>query len=370
MIRSIFIFIIVIKISYGFNHKDPFFYKIKNEKNNNIPISFIQSLSFGYEDNFMRFSDLEIDSYHNETYTDNDYLGDSKFYDSAIISPSFQATLKPKIKSYKTNIILKAKFNEYTSSNHKSYFNFSTRFELKLKSYNWIKFSYSLTPRYYLRTFIDRDILPLTYYPCYFANENVYLSYSFPLPIKSIRKTWVDIKLNLNNQFYNENFTEYDTKVINLEANIKTSSFKNHFFSIGYFYAIANNISYDNPSGLSESTKIDRSYNKIGLKINAKKTFNKPLISSLGIKLKVSKRVYDLDSWYYEFDNWKEYYESDLTINYSKKINKRTTVQVSGKHFFRDVIASQSKETLWVEDYKIYNRNELWLRFVFNFSNR
>ena len=243
----------------------------------------------------MRFSDLEIDSYHNETYTDNDYLGDSKFYDSAIISPSFQATLKSKIKSYKTNIILKAKFNEYTSSNHKSYFNFSTRFELKLKSYNWIKFSYSLTPRYYLRTFIDRDILPLTYYPCYFANENVYLSYSFPLPIKSIRKTWVDIKLNLNNQFYNENFTEYDTKVINLEANIKTSIFKNHFFSIGYFYAIANNISYDNPSGLSESTKIDRSYNKIGLKINAKKTFNKPLISSLGIKLKVSKRVYDLE---------------------------------------------------------------------------
>ena len=66
-----------------------------------IPISFIQSLSFGYEDNFMRFSDLEIDSYYNENYTDNDYLGDSKFYDSAIISPSFQATIKPKIKGYK-----------------------------------------------------------------------------------------------------------------------------------------------------------------------------------------------------------------------------------------------------------------------------
>ena len=65
--------------------------------------------------------------------------------------------------------------NEYTSSNHKSYFNFYTRFELRLKSYNWIKFSYSLTPKYYLRTFIDRDILPLTYYPCYFANENIYI---------------------------------------------------------------------------------------------------------------------------------------------------------------------------------------------------
>ena len=103
---------------------------------NKIPLSIVQSLSLGYEDNFMRFSDIEMDSYYNEIYTDNDYLGDSKYYDSAIISPSLQLTFKPKIKGYKTNIVLKGKFNEYTSSNHKSYFNFYTRFELRLKSYN------------------------------------------------------------------------------------------------------------------------------------------------------------------------------------------------------------------------------------------
>ena len=111
-----------------------------------------QEISLGYEDNFMRFSDIELNSYHSELYTDNDYLGDSKYYDSAIISPSLQLIFKPKFKGYRTNIILKGKFNEYTSSNHKSYFSFSTRFELRLKSYNWIKFSYSLTPKYYLRT--------------------------------------------------------------------------------------------------------------------------------------------------------------------------------------------------------------------------
>ena len=43
-----------------------------------IPFSMVQSLSFGYEDNFMRFSDLDMVSYYDETNTVNDYFGDSK----------------------------------------------------------------------------------------------------------------------------------------------------------------------------------------------------------------------------------------------------------------------------------------------------
>ena len=88
----------------------------------------IQSLSFGYEDNFMRFSDLDMISYYEETNTANDYLGDSNYYDSAIISHSLQVTFNKKINKYisldrfkpiKTNLVFKIKFNEYTSSNLK-----------------------------------------------------------------------------------------------------------------------------------------------------------------------------------------------------------------------------------------------------------
>ena len=88
-------------------------------------LSMKQDISFGYDDNFMRFSALEIDSYHPESYTENDYLGDAKTYDSAIISPSIQFTINNKIfDSYKTNFIFKAKYSEYTSSNKKSYISF------------------------------------------------------------------------------------------------------------------------------------------------------------------------------------------------------------------------------------------------------
>jgi len=331
-----------------------------------FPFSVKQEVSFGYEDNFMRFSDLEIDSYNFESGTVNDYFGDSKYYDSAIISPSIQIFLKPKLIKNKTNFIFKLKYNEYSSSNQKSYLFLSARSEIKLASYSWFKFSYNLVPRYYLRTFIDRDLAPLNYYLCDFSNENIYLSLSYPF---LFNKTWFDLKVTLNNQFYNENFTEYDTQVYGFESYLKSNFFKRYFFSLGFLYADANNLSYDKNTQ-TIGTRIDRSYSKFGLFFQIKKTLINSFISSMSFKFKANNRFYDLNSWYYESDNWKNYFEKDITIDLYKKINKKTTVQLSYKYFKRDVESSQSNEIIWVEDYKVYDRNEFWLRFIFNFSKK
>ena len=77
-----------------------------------------------------------------------------------------------------------------------------------------------------------------------------------------------------------------------------------------------------------------------------------------------------MDSWYYEFNNWRKYNELDLILESSKKINKNITVQLSGRYFLRNVVSSQSSEALWIEDFKPYNRNELWLRFIYKFSDK
>ena len=60
------------------------------------PIAFKYEASVGYDDNFMRFSDMEINTYHIEENTQNDYLGDSNTYDSDILSSSIQIKLSPK----------------------------------------------------------------------------------------------------------------------------------------------------------------------------------------------------------------------------------------------------------------------------------
>lgn len=328
-------------------------------------MSFKYDISFGYDDNFMRFSDLEINSYHLETNTENDYLGDSKTYDSGILSSSIQIASSSKfLNQYKINFISKIKYNKYSSSNQKSYGSFLSRFEFKIDSYSWLKISYSMLPDYYLRTYIDRDIFPLDYYPCSFSNESIYISYSHKLPIK---KTWIDYRLIFNNQFYNKHFTEYDSQIIGFESTIKSKSVKNYYLSLAYVYYDSNNISY-NDSQISESTKMDRSYIRNGLKFNIKKSFKDYILSSIGFKFYFNQRFYDLNSWYYETNNWKIYKDYDFRLELSKKMNNNTEIQILGRSFFRDVSSSASNEVIWIEDYKNHNRNEIWLKFIYNLS--
>lgn len=329
-----------------------------------FPVFFKHEASLGYEDNFMRFSDIEINAYHIEENTENDYLGDSNTYDSAILSSSLQMKISPKIiKSYKTNFIFKYKYNKYSSSQLKSYVSLLGRFEMKLAPYSWIKFSYSLLPDYYLRTYIDRDLLPLDYYPCSFSNEIVYLSFSHKIPLN---KTWVDYRFVMNNQFYNKYFTEFDSKIYGFEITLKSKMLKSYYSNFTYLYYSSDNISYDNYE-IFESSKMDRSYIRNGFKFYIKKTFKNLFISNVGVKFYFNHRFYDLESWYYNSDNWKTYSDYDFRIETSKKITKSISLDISARHFLRQVSSSNNSEVSWVEGYKNHQRNELWLKFIYNF---
>jgi len=329
-----------------------------------LPLSYKYELSFGYDDNFMRFSDNELNTAHNSNGNVNDYLGDSNTYDSGILGTSLQVKYSPKIvNKYKSNIISKIKYSYYSSSNQKSYASFLFRGEIKLASYRWFKFSYSLLPDYYLRTYIDRDLTPYERFPCTFSNETIYFSYSHKFLFD---KTWIDYRLVLNNQFYNKNFTEFDSKISGMEITLKSKKIKNYYSSIALLYYSSENNTYD-PQKMLESSRMDRSYIRNGVKFYIKKTLKKSFVNSLGFKFYLNQRFYDLNSWFYNQDNWKTYSDYDLRFEVSKKISKSINLDFSVRHFTRNVNSSDSGEIDWVEDYKNHNRNEMWLKFIYVF---
>ena len=331
---------------------------------NDAPISYKYEFSFGYDDNFMRFSDNELNAYHGNDNLGSSYLGDSKTYDSGIFSPSFQIKFSPKIKNkFKSNLIGRIKYNYYSSSKQKTYTSYLFRYELRLASYKWLKFSYSISPDFYLRTYIDRDLMPNNRFPCTFSNENIYISYSHQF---LFNKTWVDYRLVLNNQFYNKYFTEFDSRIRGLEITFKTKRFKSYYSSIGLLYYISSNNTYD-PVKMLESSKMDRSYQRNGIKFFIKKSLKKLFFNSIGFKFYFNKRFYDLESWFYIQDNWKTYSDYDIRLELSKKLTKNIKLDFSIKNFKRTVNSSNSTEIEWVEDYKNHNRNELWLKFIYLF---
>tara|TARA_B100000676_G_scaffold75775_1_gene75329 strand:- start:13697 stop:14746 length:1050 start_codon:yes stop_codon:yes gene_type:complete len=349
MIQTVnFIFIFLISLSFT---KD-------------LPLSYKYELSFGYDDNFMRFSGSELNTNHNSNGSENDYLGDSKTYDSGILGTSLQIKYSPKIiNTYKSNIISKIKYNYYSSSDQKSYTSFLFRYEIKLASYKWLKFSYSLMPDYYLRTYIDRDLTPYKRFPCTFSNETIYFSFSHKFLFD---KTWIDYRFVLNNQFYNKYFTEFDSKISGIEITLKSKKVKNYYTSATLLYYKSDNVSY-NPIENLQSSLMDRSYLRNGVKFNFKRTLKHSFLNTLGLKFYFNKRFYDLNSSFYDQDNWKTYSDYDLRFELSKKISNSIDLIFSTRHFKRIVNSSNSSEVDWVEDYKNYNRNEMWLKFVYIF---
>ena len=116
-----------------------------------------------------------------------------------------------------------------------------------------------------------------------------------------------------------------------------------------------------------ESSKMDRSYTRTGFKLYVKRILKKSYINSLGLKFYFNHRFYDLDSWFYNQNNWKSYSDFDLRFESSKKIIKNIHLNFSLRHFRRIVDSSNSSEIEWVEDYKNHSRNEIWLKFVYIF---
>ena len=131
-------------------------------------------------------------------------------------------------------------------------------------------------------------------------------------------------------------------------------------------YSNSDNISYRHEL-IPESTKINRSYIKNGFKFTIRKELKKLFFDELGLKFQYDIRDYDLDSWYYNADNWKFYYDYDITAHILKKVSKNVSFKLSYRLFNRDVTSSGTDEIVWVEDSKSFSRNEFWLKFYFNY---
>ena len=73
-----------------------------------FPVRLSQELSFGYDNNFLRYSNYELnDHFSIDDYVDLKYgkMGDSQFFDSGIIKPTFKIQLSPHlINGQKTNL--------------------------------------------------------------------------------------------------------------------------------------------------------------------------------------------------------------------------------------------------------------------------
>ena len=146
-----------------------------------VPLDFKLQFGVGYDSNYLKLSNSEID----ETAYYPALLGDSESNSSFLSKNTFEVKYSPYFfEGHETRIRIKINYSKYFESANKSYSSFGVYFAQHLGKYEWVKLSYSFLPQYYLRDYRDRDDLIVNansdqyLTSCIFSQGNTTLKYS------------------------------------------------------------------------------------------------------------------------------------------------------------------------------------------------
>ena len=352
--KIIYIYIIIFYISIGYSQS--FTHRLR------VPIDFIIESGLGYDSNFLKLSNSEID----ELVLNNSIIGSANSYDSIISNNLLSIKYSPHfIQNHQTKFQIKIRSLSYFTSSEKSYFSFGISISQHIDKYEWLKLSYSFIPNYYLRNYRDRDKVVINtdindlLIGCSFSQGSSIISYSKWIGNRS----YIEGLFNYQTQYYNVFFSEFDLDIISFGISLISKDNKKIPIKLNYKQTFAQNISLN--KGLRTSFEIDRGYKQDSFYIQIQRLKVNKLVNNIGLRYSLSSRKYSSD---YESDILhfkRNHSEKKLKIWFSSKLNSNLFLQFD--------ITSRSRITSsaysWVEELKKFNKKSYFLRLKYSFSS-
>lgn len=316
------------------------------------PLYFSTALSIGYDENLLKFSELEKQNAANSP----EIMGDLETFDSSVLRPEIRLNYSPVFfQEHATNFIFGAAYSSYQQSSAKSYSSYVFKFEQHLANYSWLKIYYSLAPEYYLRSYRDRDKINADRMDCFFDSENLYMTYSFPV----IKKSWMQVKLSRKRQYYNPAFTEFDTEIKAGELRIYSSRVRGLRLSVWYSVGKGDNVSYD--SGYY-TTGNDRSYDyyQTGGSVYY---YPGKWLDKVALSIRGDRRDYLTDSAEDPLHAGRRHLDLQTSFWLDKSLTNDVTAQLRFVYSDKTTVSKYD----WVEELKTYSRFQIWLKFSYDF---
>jgi len=318
-----------------------------------VPIYYQFNFATGYDSNVFSFSKSDLQT---KTLGSNS-LGEIKYYDSDYYKPQLKIIYSPVLlDQYETNFIFQLRSKIVRSFIQKNTISTSGKFEIKFGSYHWLKTGYSFTPENYLKRYQDADIFSNQYFDCTYSKASGFISYSVPIN----KKNWTRISWEISSEYYNSNFTEFDTEIHNF------SWYLSHKFNSKLSYGLkigigdGNNISYY--SGLN-STFQDRSYRTASIKISRSLKHIKFLKSDkFYISYSLDNRKYLNESIDDPLHSGRIHFDHQIYTSLTKKINSNFKINGYIKMRYRQTLS----QFQWVEDIKSFYKTEFGIKLTWN----
>ncbi len=330
-----------------------YFFSIFSIMKSGTPLEYKISITSGYDNNVMRFSENEF----KRAASDTVILGEAKTFDSYIT--------KAKITAEKVFVISNSKLIKingvYTLSDfraipEKKYWSGGIDAVYRWGSYKNIRYTLRHLDNFYLRHYVDRDISATSLAPCLFTDRDQTINLSHRLS----KNSWFNISSGYLQRYYARPFTEFDLDIIYFKGKINYRLKNFGSFSIQVNRGYADNISFT--PNLRPSS-FDRSYHTtewfLPLKINKKLNF----IKEIGVSARLEIREYEAEDSEDPLHSGRSHLDSKYDLWIKKRINEDFNFTLSSR--FRTRVTDS--EYAWVDDLKSFKQLQFWFTIEWGF---
>jgi hypothetical protein len=345
---------------------------IAQKKSKKKPIQYEAELSFAtiYDNNILKYSDKYLNRFINNEDPGRfhiDTYDDVILFQSADISATFRIfkDLKSKINFDINNYL-------YVVNGIKNWYFATLGFQQYITKRASVKVFYSYLPEFYVRHFRDEDWVeiygytPITFVPFSFSKDN----YGGWIQNTFFKSTRIRLAFDYSKYYYNQHYTEYDSKNFAYGINLYQTVFKKIRLELGYHYLTSDAKGYDQPGESKEhSDDADASFEEDGYRFGV--TWDLPRLKNknhdLDIQMDFEKRYYTTTHYVEQDPEHAGRVDNALQMNvtYNFELSRYWNLSAFYNFFFRDTYTSSKYNAAYLSAEKDFNQSQIGLKAIY-----
>jgi hypothetical protein len=236
-IVPLILFMLVEKVSFAQEQTE------KDENNWSVEVSFKSA----YDNNILKYSDKYLDRFVNNE--DEGRFHINKYDDLTFDYSARIAYSKNILKNLRSIISARFDLNQYSFNTIKSWVSYNLGWQQYISKKTSIMLSYSYLPDFYISHYRDDDWTKISGYTPETFQPYSFLKTDYSFWLQHVFSTSVKARLYFSymDYFYNEHFTEYDSKNIMFGGRIFYELSDKIAVDAGYKYISSNAKGYDEP---------------------------------------------------------------------------------------------------------------------------
>lgn len=345
---------------------------LAQKKSKKKPVQYEAELSFAtiYDDNILKYSDKYLDRFMNNQDPGRfhiDTYDDVILYQSADLSATFRIfkDLRSKVNFDINNYL-------YVVNGIKNWYYATLGFQQYITKRASVKVFYTYLPDFYVRHFRDEDWVeiygytPITFVPFSFSKDN----YGIWAQNTFFKSTRIRLSLDYSKYYYNQHYTEYDSKNLLYGINLYQTIFDKIRLEFGYHYLTSDAKGYDAPGETKEnSDDADATFEEDGYRFGVvwELPRMKKMHHNLDLELDFEKRYYTT-THYVEMDpehagridNCMQ-----MSVTYNFELSKSWSLSAFYNFFFRDTYTSSRYNRAYLSAEKDFRQSQIGLKAVY-----